>query len=184
MATKSLGLIYFTLFALFALSCSAQNLDAFHQGEAIKSFGKVASVDSDMKIPENTQFKITFDVGKQAKPGEINRTLDSAARFINMHVEAGVPRDNIHVAVVVHGSASTDVTNHEFYGHKTEGAVNANVVAISALLENNTEIYLCGQTAAYRGVTKKDLVPGVKLALSAMTAHALLLQQGYTPNPF
>ena len=173
-----------TCFSVFALSCSAQNLDAFHQGAAIPAFGKVASVDSDLKIPKNTEFKVTFDAGTQAAPGEINRTLDSAARFINMHIEAGVPRDNIHVAVVIHGSASTGVTNNDAYKKKTDGATNANVALIAALLENNTGIYLCGQTAAYRGVTKDDLVPGVKLALSAMTAHALLLQQGYTPNPF
>jgi hypothetical protein len=28
------------------------------------------------------------------------------------------------------------------------------------------------------------ILPGVEMALSAMTAHALLLQQGYTLNPF
>ncbi|MFK8030625.1 MAG: DsrE family protein [Gammaproteobacteria bacterium] len=175
--------------ALVCASCltiaaSAQNPDAFHNGTAIPSFGKVASVDSDMRIPKDAEFKVTFDVGKQADPGTINRTLDSAARFINMHVEAGVPKENIHVAVVVHGSASTDVTNDTFYQKKNEDTHNPNIEAIAALVKNNTDIYLCGQTAAYRGVTKDELVPGVKMALSAMTAHALLLQQGYTPNPF
>ncbi len=162
----------------------AQNLDAFHSGKAIKSFGKIASVDADMTIPKGTKFNVSFDVGKQAKAGEINRTFDSAARFINMHVEAGVPLDDIHVAIVVHGSASSDLTHNQFYKRQHEGTENANVEAISALLENNTQLILCGQTAAYRGITKEDLVPGVQMALSAMTAHSLLLQEGYTPNPF
>ena len=169
---------------LLTLTTSAQNMDAFHKGTAIPSFGKVASVDTDMDIPKDTVFKVTFDVGENAQPGTINRTLDSAARFINMHVEAGVPKENIHVAVVVHGSASADVTNDLFYQKKNKDIHNANVEAISALVANNTDIYLCGQTAAYRGVTKDNLVPGVKMSLSAMTAHALLQQQGYTPNPF
>ena len=43
---------------------------------------------------------------------------------------------------------------------------------------------MCGQSAAGQGVKKTDLLPGVELALSAMTAHALLQQQGYTLNPF
>ena len=34
------------------------------------------------------------------------------------------------------------------------------------------------------GVAKADLIPGVELALSAMTAHAQLQQAGYTVNPF
>jgi len=34
---------------------------------------------------------------------------------------------------------------------------------------------------AFEGV---DLLPNVEMALSAMTAHALLQQDGYTLNPF
>jgi intracellular sulfur oxidation DsrE/DsrF family protein len=45
-------------------------------------------------------------------------------------------------------------------------------------------IIVCGQKAAYYNVTSDDLLPGVKMALPAMTAHALLQQQGYTLNPF
>ncbi len=176
-------LFIFTL-SVLALSVSAQNFDAFHSGKAIPSFGKIASVNSDVEIPQDTEFRITFDVSQQAAPGTINRTLDSAARFINMHVDASVPKENIHIAIVVHGGASADLTSSAFYAKKTDGAKNANIGAIATLLENNTEIYLCGQTAAYYGIGNEDLVPGVKMALSAMTAHALLLQSGYTPNPF
>ena len=39
-------------------------------------------------------------------------------------------------------------------------------------------------SAAAYGVAKGDLIPGVELALSAMTAHAQLQQAGYTVNPF
>ncbi|VVS99449.1 hypothetical protein ERY430_40383 [Erythrobacter sp. EC-HK427] len=35
-----------------------------------------------------------------------------------------------------------------------------------------------------QGVEHDDLIEGVEMALSAMTAHALLQQQGYTINPF
>ena len=33
-------------------------------------------------------------------------------------------------------------------------------------------------------ITGGDLLPGVEMSLSAMTAHALLQQDGYTLNPF
>tara|TARA_Y100000588_G_scaffold170524_1_gene184375 strand:+ start:507 stop:614 length:108 start_codon:yes stop_codon:yes gene_type:complete len=33
-------------------------------------------------------------------------------------------------------------------------------------------------------VKQQQLIPGVQMALSAMTAHAQLQQQGYTLNPF
>ena len=43
---------------------------------------------------------------------------------------------------------------------------------------------LCGQSAAAYGITPENLIPGVEMALSAMTAFALLQQNGYTVNPF
>jgi len=43
---------------------------------------------------------------------------------------------------------------------------------------------VCGQSAAANGVTQEQLIPGTEMALSAMTAFALLQQRGYTVNPF
>jgi len=51
-------------------------------------------------------------------------------------------------------------------------------------LNNQVKVYLCGQSAAYYDVKNTDLYKGVDMALSAMTAHALLQQQGYSLNPF
>ncbi len=42
----------------------------------------------------------------------------------------------------------------------------------------------CGQSAASNHIANADLLPGVKMSLSAMTAQALLQQSGYTLNPF
>lgn len=156
----------------------------FHAGTVITDFGPVATVEGQEALPANATFSVAFDVAEAAKPGAINRTLESAARFINMHAEAGVPRDAVRVAVVVHGPASFDLTDAATYGKKHDGAVNANLAAIAALIENGVEIHLCGQSAAAQGLTVANLAPGVKMALSAMTAHALLQQRGYTLNPF
>ena len=46
------------------------------------------------------------------------------------------------------------------------------------------KIYLCGQTAAYRGFAVSELNPAVNLALSAITAHVRLQSEGYTLIPF
>lgn len=158
--------------------------DVFHPGPVIPEFGQIAAVQQDVKIPANTVFKVAFDVSEAGKPGEINRTLESAARFINMHAEAGVKSENIRIAVVVHGKASVDVTNDAFYGARNDGAVNANAAAIRTLTQHGVHIYQCGQSAAAAGIAHADLLPGVEMALSAMTMHAILQQQGYTLNPF
>lgn len=114
-----------------------------------------------------------------AKAGRVNARLESAARFLNMHASAGVPVQNMSIAIVVHGPAALDLVTHGKYG--TE---NANAGLIEALHEAGVTIELCGQTTAYRDFSRSDLLPGVSLSLSAMTSHALLQQDGYTLNPF
>ena len=178
--------IYSMIAALLmvAMSPAYAQLSQFHEGPVFKGFGKIASVDTDYKIPKGSTFKVSFDVSKKGGVGKTNRTLDTAARFINMHVAAGVPLNKINVAVVVHGGASQEMTKAAYYGAKHGGKENFNKKAIAALIEKGVKIIICGQSAAYYGVKRDDLLPGVQMALSAMTAHALLQQDGYTINPF
>lgn len=171
------------LSAGFAVSAHATETD-FHAGTVIENYGQVASVETTMPIPKWAKFKVLFDTAKGAEPGSVNRTLESAARFLNMHAEAGVAETDMKVAVVFHGKGSFDLTKADFYGAKFDGAENATAGLIEALSEKGVRVILCGQSAAYHGVANDDLLPGVEMALSAMTAHALLQQQGYTLNPF
>ena len=167
------------------LSVSAfAGTENFHKGTVIPNFGEVASVEADMAIPKRAKFKVLFDTAKRAEAGDVNRTLNSAARFINMHAEAGVAEKNMKVAVVFHGKGSFDLTKAGYYGQKFDGAENATADLIKALTDKGVRVILCGQTAAYYDISNEDLLPGVEMALSAMTAHALLQQKGYTLNPF
>jgi intracellular sulfur oxidation DsrE/DsrF family protein len=147
---------------------------AFTTGPVFKNYGPVAAVDATMPVDPDMVLKHSFDVSTPAPDGEPNSTLVSAARFINMHVRAGVAEDNIEVAIVVHGKAVKEMAD--------EGSASAGL--IEALTDHDVRIIVCGQSAAYYDVATTDLLPGVEMALSAMTAHALLQQQGYTFNPF
>jgi intracellular sulfur oxidation DsrE/DsrF family protein len=163
------------MFFLFGLPLAAYaDLSAFSTGPAIEDFGPVADVDVTYPVPEDAVLRHSFDVGTQAEDGALNRTLESAARFINMHARAGIDLDRIELAVVVHGKAVHDVAD--------ESSSSAELVA--ALVEHGVSIIVCGQSAAYYDVSTDELLPGVDMAVSAMTAHALLQQQGYTLNPF
>lgn len=180
---QKFGLIL--LLPLLALSqpASAQ-MEDFKTGPVFEDFGATAPVQTDDPVTKDAQFSIAFDVSAAAEPGKINRTIESAARFINMHVTAGVPEENIHLAIVVHGGAAFDLTSPEFFAAHKDGRDNASAAAIAQLQDHGVTFYLCGQSAAAHGITNADLLPGVKMYLSAMTAHALLQQQGYTINPF
>ncbi len=171
---------------LFAAPAYAGPAD-FKQGQTMPKFGKIAVVQVDQPVYRHHKFKITFDVDTQAEPGTLNRNIVSAARFINMHTAAGVKEKNIKLAVIVHGTATKDMTRAEYYAAAQDGddkKPNANAALIKTLIDHGVEFYVCGQSAAYYDVKNDDLLPGVKMALSAMTAHALLQQQGYTLNPF
>jgi intracellular sulfur oxidation DsrE/DsrF family protein len=157
--------------------------DDFTTGPLIEDFGKTAIVDTDVAIDKNHVLNVAFDVGKQSETGEINRSFDSLARFLNMHVRAGLKPENINLALVVHGKAAYDLLSNKAYDSRFLGD-NPNQALLAALLANDVDIYLCGQTAAYYDIKNSDLQKGVSMALSAMTAHALLQQQGYTLNPF
>lgn len=171
------------LLLLLPIAATAAPRPGFHAGPVFAQFGDIATIDSQMPIPKGTVFKVAFDVSDAAKPGELNRAIDSAARFINMHVEAGVPLADIHVAIVVHGGAADDLLTPAAYAGRKAGAVNASAPEITALIGKGVQVWLCGQTAVGKGIAASDLLPGVKLSLSAMTAHALLQQAGYTLNP-
>lgn len=150
----------------------------FSKGPLILKYGPVAPVPGATTIPADVRFNIAFDITDRAKAGSVNRRIESAARFLNMHVAAGVDPGNINLAVVIHGQAVFDVVSNEKHGGD-----NSNAELIKILQENGVSFQVCGQSAAYHGVSKADLLPGVEMALSAMTANAILQQQGYTLNP-
>lgn len=163
---------------------SAQSRAEFKPGPVF-DFAKVAAVpDADFKPGRDTHYKLLFDATDGGVDGGIGRVFDSAARFINMNVAAGVPLDQIKIAIVLHGPGAWDLTNARAFAAHANGKTNGSAAAVAQLIAKGVDIYICGQSAAGLGIAKGDLLPGVKLSLSAMVVDALLLQQGYTLNPF
>lgn len=162
----------------------AQDRSAFVPGPVLPDVGPIVPVESDLPIPKGTVFKIAFDVRAKAEPGTLSRQIETAARTLNMHVAAGVPQKDVHIVVIVHGPAGWDLVKNEVYAPRNGGKANGSAIAVQKLLGAGVEFYLCGQSAASQGIKKADLLPGVKMSLSAITAHALYQQRGYTLNPF
>jgi intracellular sulfur oxidation DsrE/DsrF family protein len=169
--------------AVVALSTPAEaGMDQFAYGSVIPDHGAVAKVDADLQLPPAIDYKLDFDIGKGV-PEKVNTDLDSVARLFNMLAASGVPISKIHPAVVVWGAGMIDVTNQARYGQEYDGAINPNIGLVKELIAKGVPIYVCGQSAVQHDVHKSDLLPGVKMALSGMTTHAMLHQQGYFVNP-
>jgi intracellular sulfur oxidation DsrE/DsrF family protein len=161
--------------------------DAFSTGPLIKGYGEQAAVTMTPAARKQLQavpaFKIAFDVGAPAEAGKINRHFNALARFLNMHVANGVDAERIDLALVVHGKAAFDLMT-DAARQASSLAANPNADLLRQLQANRVQVILCGQTAAYYGISQDQLLPGIDISLSAMTSHALLQQQGYSLNPF
>jgi intracellular sulfur oxidation DsrE/DsrF family protein len=151
-------------------------MDDFGPGTVVPNFGPYAPVEG-VTLPADTHFKVMFDVSEAGPEDGISRSLESPARFLNMNAAAGVPAENMKVAIVVHGGAWADLLTDE-----ARGSANPNAPLIAELVAAGAVFDLCGQTAAAHDVTPDMLLPGVNIVLSAMTTRALLQQDGYTVN--
>jgi intracellular sulfur oxidation DsrE/DsrF family protein len=149
-------------------------------GPIIKDYGTTFAVDSpDIKTDINSEFKVIFDVSQSSKDkSKPNKYIVTAARFLNMHAYAGKSLEQLKVAMTIHGAAWQDVLNNAEYKEKN-GVDNPNTALINQLTEAGVTIIICGQTAAYRGMTKTSVNPNVKFALSAMTALVQYQNNGY-----
>jgi len=127
---------------------------------------------------------VAFELAAPASsPDRPNAAINTVARFLNMHAQAGVPEENLSGAIVAHGGASFELLNNEAYRARF-GVDNPNAELIAELIAAGQPVLLCGQSAASRGVPTDQLIPGVQVALSAMTAFMVLQDRGYRVNPW
>ena len=135
-------------------------------------------------VPTDQTYKVSWDINVgSAKPGEPNANFEVPPRFVNQAAALAIPRANVQVAVVVHGSAGEEVlANDEYRARK--GVDNPNIALLEEMSKAGIRIILCGQTAANRKMPRDKILPFVLVAPSAAFAHAVLHQQGFTVNPF
>jgi intracellular sulfur oxidation DsrE/DsrF family protein len=167
---------------LLATGVSAQQRT--EAGPVIQSAGAVFSVDPDFATPTDHTYRAAFEVATPSPaPDRMNAAINTVARFLNMHAQAGVPVAQLSGAIVAHGGASFELLDDEAYRDR-HGVDNPNGALIRELIAAGQPVILCGQSAASRGVNPDDLIPGVQVALSAMTAFMVLQAEGYRVNPW
>jgi len=150
-------------------------------GPIITDYGKVWQIkNQDYKIKENTPLKAVFDIMNSPEdPSTLNKSIETAARFLNMHAQNGVPASNLKVALVVHNKASKDISSNESY-KKRYGVANPNAEMVQQLLDAGVAFIFCGQSSLSRNFPIEETIPGVQLSLSAMTALIQLQNDGYS----
>lgn len=167
------------LLAIFACSlCYAQD---YGPGNVIPEYGQTFEIESpDFETNTSEKLKAVIDVNRQFDKSSPNKLIETAARYLNMHEKAGVPEENMKLALVIHGSAVFDVLKDEYYSEKYPSEdTNPNLPLIEELVKNGVRVILCGQSASHHGVTRQKADGSVELALSAMTALVQLQNDNY-----
>lgn len=178
---------YVSIFLSLALLCtSAQATEILkpQKGPVFTEYGPVYQIaDRAVQLPENFVYKAVFDISKSSdEPNQLNRQLESVARFINMHALNGVPLDKMDIAVVFHGGATKDLLNNKTY-QKKFSIDNPSLDLQHQLRSKGVKFYLCGQSMSFSGYNKQELDEPNDLALSAMTMLVILQAQGYRLLP-
>jgi len=149
-------------------------------GPVIENYGKVWKIE-DLSFATETskEFRVVFDIMNSPEShSEINKNIATAARFLNMHAQSGVPWENLKVVLVVHNKASKDIMSSLAY-HKRFSVNNPNEALVQEFMAAGVEIIFCGQSSLARGYPIEEAIDGVQLALSAMTALIQLQDDGY-----
>ncbi|GAA4319307.1 hypothetical protein GCM10023164_17390 [Christiangramia aestuarii] len=151
------------------------------QGDLIPDYGKTYPISSPgFKTDTLSKMKVVFDVNRSFAEEEPNKLIETAARYLNMHEHAGVPPENMEVALVIHGKAVNDVLQDRYYRDEFPGQeANPNLPLLDALAENGVKIIVCGQSATHYGVTREKMDENASMALSAMTALVQLQNDNY-----
>ena len=149
-------------------------------GPVLDEFGPVYfSGEVDFGTPLDRDFRALFDVSQPMEEvGARSTAIESAARFLNMHAQAGVPRERLGAAIVLHGGAARYALSNNAYRARYD-VDNPSLELIEALRAVGARIVICGQTAAARGYARDELAAPIELALSAMTAIKVLQDDGY-----
>ncbi len=169
--------------ALLALALLAASASLAHAqtGEAlIKQLGASTPVPSPtFPADKSLTYRIAWNVtGAPEKPAEIAAGFRRPANFLTMTDAEGVPRSQVHLALIVYGPATKSLLLNEHYKTAT-GTDNASIPLLEALNQAGVQVIVCGQALAHLKIERQQLLPFVKVATSASMARATLAAQGY-----
>jgi len=144
----------------------------------IAGFGGVVRVSNAVEKPLPGA-KIVFDVTADAKPSDVNKGLDRAARLLNLYGAAGLKASDIQIVVVLHGEATKSALSDEFYQPRFGVERNPNLPLIRDLQKAGVEIFVCGQALNYKGFPESVVAKELPIADAALTVTVNRQQDGY-----
>lgn len=167
------------------LSVMPTTLSAQTSVPRIAGYGAIAPLTGgETRAEPALTYRLVFNVTKAAAtPDGVSPSLDKVARLLNL-----LGRDNIRpapgdIVVIVHGAATPIVANSTAYAAKTKAKLNPNLELIAKLRDAGVTVAVCSQALHANRIPAKQLAPGVRVDLSAMTTLAALQLRGWAFIP-
>lgn len=174
-----------TLLVASSLFCSVAAVSASEQvaewvAPVITGFGYINPLpDAKLQPDPKQDYKIVFDVSEGSEgSGEINGGLWHVARAVNLFATDGKPADNLEIAVVIHGSATSMVLDDNTYEARYLKK-NPNAELIDKLHAAGVRLYVCGQAIVDSGYYYQNVRDDIEVVLGAIAAEVKLVTEGY-----
>jgi intracellular sulfur oxidation DsrE/DsrF family protein len=132
------------------------------------------------------QYKLLMEdvigIKDSAAAKEISDGLAEIGRIINLHIASGIAKKQLEVVAVVHGPALYALYTNEQY-KKKYGIDNPNIVLIDELMKNGVKFIACGQAMNFFEVKQEDMVPNIRISLTAQTVLSNYQLKGFVLYP-
>lgn len=147
-------------------------------------FPQVARYGGIVRLPDAAESprraaKVVFDIKADSKPEEVNRGLESVARYLNLNAAAGFKPSEVKLALVLHGSATKTALEDAAYAKHTSAPKNPNLELIRELKSLGVEVFVCGQSLARNRFARAEVAGDITVAHSAMTVNVNKQLDGY-----
>jgi intracellular sulfur oxidation DsrE/DsrF family protein len=108
----------------------------------------------------------------------VNEGFAEIGRIINLYIAAGIPKENLEIATVIHGKALNTNLKNDLYQKKFK-TNNPNLDILKQFTALNAQLLACGQAEIFFHMTQDDLLPEVKTAFSAQIVLSSFQLKGY-----
>jgi len=170
--------ILFSASLLFSLTLFAQKRGKVFP--VIKDYGGVFEVPYAIDMLDTTlDYKIVVEAeGAIESPDSLYRPFENISRMYNLHVYGGVPRNHIHLDVVIFYKAIFVILDNDAYKKKF-GVDNPNLKVIEEMKQAGINLYACGQSVRGFGIDPKTVNQNFQVVLSRATTVSTLELKGY-----
>lgn len=132
-------------------------------------------------VQKRTGIKVVYDDKDDVWDAGIGKGLYYLRGLLEAYKSLGVPQDQLHISIVLHGPTAYWLLNDQAYQRdkKDPFAYNPNSQVVAELLQHGVSVEICNVTMRAKGFTPEDLLPGVVIVHDAYTRLIDLQQRGY-----